>query len=72
MQAQAVRTRNSKGSVSILVSNDRLQLRFHFNGKRYYILDLAAFSISPSEQRFEGNFKAILCSNISIGSDGVE
>lgn len=37
MQAQAIRTRNSKGSVSILVSNDRLQLRFHFNGKRYYI-----------------------------------
>lgn len=37
MQAQAVQTRNSKGSVSILVSNERLQLRFHFNGKRYYL-----------------------------------
>lgn len=37
MQSQAVRSRNSKGSVSILVSNDRLQLRFHFNGKRYYL-----------------------------------
>lgn len=37
MQSQAVGSRNSKGCVSILVSNDRLQLRFHFNGKRYYL-----------------------------------
>ncbi|MHC5733192.1 MAG: Arm DNA-binding domain-containing protein, partial [Nostoc sp.] len=29
--------RASKGSVSILNSNDRLQLRFRYRGKRYYI-----------------------------------
>ena len=37
MQSQAVRSRNSKGSVSILVSNKQLQLRFHFKGKRHYL-----------------------------------
>ncbi len=34
--------------------------------------DLAPFSISRFGQRFEGNFKTILCSNISIVSDGAE
>lgn len=29
--------RASKGSVSILSSNERLQLRFHYGGKRHYI-----------------------------------
>ncbi|WP_292860819.1 DUF3596 domain-containing protein [Nostoc sp. LPT] len=29
--------RASKGSVSIINSNDRLQLRFRYRGKRYYI-----------------------------------
>ena len=29
--------RASKGSVSVILSNRRLQLRFHFSGKRYYI-----------------------------------
>lgn len=29
--------RNSKGTVAILVSNERLQLRFNYSGKRYYL-----------------------------------
>jgi hypothetical protein len=39
---------------------------------RLDISDLAPFLISRFGQRFEGNFKAILCSNISIVSDGAE
>lgn len=37
MSPQPLSHKNSKGSVSILVSNNRLQLRFHFNGKRHYL-----------------------------------
>lgn len=37
MSSQPLSHKNSKGSVSILVSNNRLQLRFHFNGKRHYL-----------------------------------
>lgn len=37
MYSQSPKARNSKGSVSILVSNDRLQLRFHYAGKRHYL-----------------------------------
>ncbi|WP_375340482.1 Arm DNA-binding domain-containing protein [Plectonema radiosum] len=29
--------RLTKGSVSVILSNNRIQLRFHFAGKRYYI-----------------------------------
>ena len=39
---------------------------------KYHNSDLAPFPIRPFGQRFEGNFKAILCSNISIVSDGAE
>ncbi|MBD2304481.1 DUF3596 domain-containing protein [Chroococcidiopsis sp. FACHB-1243] len=37
MQAQTGKARNSKGSVSVLISNGRLQLRFYYAGKRHYL-----------------------------------
>ncbi|NJM66377.1 MAG: DUF3596 domain-containing protein [Acaryochloris sp. RU_4_1] len=37
MYSESSERRNSKGSVSILVSNGRLQLRFHYAGKRHYL-----------------------------------
>jgi integrase len=37
MYSQTVKGRTSKGSVSVLASNGRLQLRFHYAGKRHYL-----------------------------------
>jgi integrase len=37
MYSESSERRNSKGSVSILISNGRLQLRFHYAGKRHYL-----------------------------------
>jgi integrase len=37
MYSEKSERRNSKGSVSVLVSNGRLQLRFHHAGKRHYL-----------------------------------
>jgi integrase len=37
MYSESSERRNSKGSVSILISNGRLQLRFHHAGKRHYL-----------------------------------
>jgi hypothetical protein len=35
--SQDVKPRSSKGSVQVLVSNGRLQLRFRYGGKRHYL-----------------------------------
>lgn len=32
-----VKDRHSKGTVAIIVSNERLQLRFNYGGKRHYL-----------------------------------
>lgn len=37
MYQHSFRGRGYKGSVSIINSNDRLQLRFHYAGKRHYL-----------------------------------
>lgn len=37
MYSQDAKHRASKGSVAILASNGRLQLRFSYGGKRHYI-----------------------------------
>lgn len=37
MYSKTSTSKNPKGSVSILVSNGRLQLRFRYIGKRYYL-----------------------------------
>ena len=37
MYSQNPKSRASKGSVTLLVSNGRLQLRFSYGGKRHYL-----------------------------------
>jgi integrase len=58
MYSQAAQRRNGKGSVSILVSNGRLQLRFHFNGKRHY-LSLGLPDNKVNRKAAEGKAKLI-------------
>ena len=36
-QTMQVKERHSKGTVAIIISNDRLQLRFNYGGKRHYL-----------------------------------
>lgn len=49
MYSQRLTGRASKGSVSILSSNNRLQLRFRYEGKRYYVS--TGFADTPANRK---------------------